>query len=72
MRQAALSQVAVQCALGHMPVLGAQFYAEAFGMGDSQRGCAQLLKCAACLAAAAGCEAENVCACWAMDFAATC
>ena len=57
MHQAPLPQAAVvQCASGHVPVLGTEFWAGAVGMGDGQHGCAQLFKYLARLAAAAGCE----------------
>lgn len=60
MHQAVLPQAAVvECASGHMPVLGAEFWAGAVGMGDGQYGCAQLFKYPARLAAAAGCEARE-------------
>lgn len=49
----------VQCASGHVPVLGAEFWAVAVGMGHGQQGCAPLFKYPAHLAAAAGFEADK-------------
>lgn len=48
----------VQCASGHVPMLGAEFWAVAVGMADGRQGCAQLFKYPAHLAAA-GFEAEE-------------